>query len=44
MTGYHNHEAGTTFTCVDSHPDTLHGGSADKEGTLFYLVELDADP
>ncbi|XP_052704570.1 uncharacterized protein LOC128180488 isoform X2 [Crassostrea angulata] len=39
MAGHHNHAAGTSYTCVDSHPDTLHGGSSDKDGRLFYLVE-----
>lgn len=39
MAGYYDNAAVTTFTCVDSHPDTLHGGSKSKEGSLFYLVE-----
>lgn len=39
MAGYHDHAAGTSYTCVDSHPDTLHGGSSDKDGRLLYLVE-----
>lgn len=39
MAGRHNHIAGTSYTCVDSHPDTLHGGSTDKDGRLLYLVE-----
>lgn len=34
-----NHLAGTTYTCVDSHPDTLQGGSTYKGGKLFYPVE-----
>uniref|UniRef100_K1PLI9 Uncharacterized protein n=1 Tax=Magallana gigas TaxID=29159 RepID=K1PLI9_MAGGI len=32
MAGYYDNAAVTTFTCVDSHPDTLHGGSKSKEG------------
>ncbi|XP_065928358.1 uncharacterized protein [Magallana gigas] len=39
MAGHYSHEAGTTFTCIDSHPDTLHGGSTSKDGKFFYLVE-----
>lgn len=39
MAGHHNLVAGTTYTCVDNHPDTLHGGATDKGGKLFYLVE-----
>ncbi|XP_078329456.1 uncharacterized protein LOC144617616 [Crassostrea virginica] len=39
MAGYHGHAAGTMYTCVDSHPDTLHGGQTDKNGYLFYMVE-----
>lgn len=39
MAGYHNHDAGTTYTCIDSHPDTLHGGATSKDGKLFYMVE-----
>lgn len=32
VAGYYDNAAVTTFTCVDSHPDTLHGGSKNKEG------------
>ncbi|XP_078329472.1 uncharacterized protein LOC144624078 [Crassostrea virginica] len=39
MAGYHGHAAGTKFKCVDSHPDTLHGGQANEDAYLFYLVE-----
>eukprot|EP00105_Crassostrea_gigas_P017523 XP_011435336.1 PREDICTED: uncharacterized protein LOC105333829 [Crassostrea gigas] len=39
MAGHYTHEAGTTYTCIDSHPDTLHGGSTSKDGKVFYLVE-----
>lgn len=39
MAGYYLQEAGTTYTCVDNKPDTLHGGSTDKDGKQFYLVE-----
>lgn len=35
MAGHYTHEAGTTYTCIDSHPDTLHGGSTNKDGRLF---------
>lgn len=41
MAGYHGqlHVASTMYTCVDEHPDTLHGGHANKNGYLFYSVE-----
>ncbi|XP_078310943.1 uncharacterized protein LOC111133494 isoform X2 [Crassostrea virginica] len=39
MAGYHGHKAATQYTCVDHHPDTLHGGQGDKNGRLFYMVE-----
>lgn len=39
MAGYFDHAAGTTYTCIDSHPDTLAGGSTHKGGKLFYPVE-----
>lgn len=39
MAGYHGHPAGTQYTCVDSHPDTLHGGQTSKDGYLFFVVE-----
>ncbi|XP_062602973.1 short-chain collagen C4-like [Saccostrea cucullata] len=39
MAGYYNHSAGTSYTCVDKNPDTLHGGHANKNGYLFYFVE-----
>ncbi|XP_011447000.3 uncharacterized protein [Magallana gigas] len=39
MAGYHGQKAGSTYTCVDSHPDTVHGGHANKNGYLFYPVE-----
>eukprot|EP00105_Crassostrea_gigas_P005350 XP_011418913.1 PREDICTED: short-chain collagen C4 isoform X2 [Crassostrea gigas] len=39
MAGYNDHAAGTAYTCIDSHPDTLHGGATNKDGKLFYLVE-----
>ena len=39
MAGDHKHAAGTQYTCVDSHPDTLLGGKTDKHGHLFYMVE-----
>lgn len=39
MAGYYNHQAGTMYTCVDEHPDTLHGGRENKDGRFFYSVE-----
>ena len=39
MTGHVEYAAGTKYTCVDSHPDTLHGGHTNKNGHLFYMVE-----
>ncbi|XP_061180055.1 uncharacterized protein LOC133188588 [Saccostrea echinata] len=39
MAGYHGFTAGTTYTCVDKNPDTLHGGQANQNGYLFYFVE-----
>lgn len=39
MAGYYDHPAGTMYTCVDEHPDTLHGGRANQNGRLFYSVE-----
>lgn len=39
MAGYHGYNAGSTYTCVDEHPDTVLGGQADTEGYLYYTVE-----
>ena len=39
MAGYHAQKAGTMYSCVDSDPDTVHGGHTNKNGYLFYLVE-----
>ncbi|XP_022292590.2 uncharacterized protein LOC111103545 [Crassostrea virginica] len=39
MAGYHGQKAGTMYSCVDSAPDTVHGGHTNKNGYLFYLVE-----
>uniref|UniRef100_K1QSL2 Short-chain collagen C4 n=1 Tax=Magallana gigas TaxID=29159 RepID=K1QSL2_MAGGI len=39
MAGYYGHAAGSMYTCVDEHPDTLHGGHSSKDGRLFYSVE-----
>lgn len=39
MAGSYNHDAETSYTCVDSHLDTLHGGSTSKDGKLFYMLE-----
>ena len=38
MTGHVKNAAGRKYTCVDSHPDTLHGGNTDKNGYLLYLA------
>ncbi|XP_052704113.1 uncharacterized protein LOC128180225 isoform X1 [Crassostrea angulata] len=44
MTGHYTHAAGTTYTCVDSHPDTLHGGATGRGvGYMFYMVEAACD-
>ncbi|XP_052702879.1 uncharacterized protein LOC128179484 [Crassostrea angulata] len=39
MAGHYGYSAGSVYTCVDNHPDTLHGGRADKNGYLFHQVE-----
>ena len=39
MAGYYGHPAGTQYTGVDCHPDTLHGEQTSKDGYLFYVVE-----
>ncbi|XP_034318267.2 uncharacterized protein [Magallana gigas] len=39
MAGYHGQLASTMYTCIDEHPDTLHGGHSNKNGYLFYSVE-----
>lgn len=39
MAGRPIHQAGSTYTCVDEHPDVVHGGHADMNGYLFYQVE-----
>ncbi|XP_061178462.1 uncharacterized protein LOC133187120 [Saccostrea echinata] len=39
MAGYNNHQAGTTYKCMDKNPDTLPGGHSIKYGSLFYFVE-----
>lgn len=44
MAGHYSHEAGTSYTCIDSHPDTLHGGASSKDlGYMFYMVEAACD-
>lgn len=44
MVGHYTHAAGTTYTCVDSHPDTLHGGATGRGvGYMFYMVEAACD-
>nr|XP_022292594.1 short-chain collagen C4-like [Crassostrea virginica] len=44
MAGYYAHPAGSMFTCIDGHPDTLHGGQANVDGKLFYPVEARCGP
>ena len=39
MSGFSNGGGGLKYTCVDIHPDTLHGGHTNGDGKLFYLVE-----
>lgn len=39
MAGRPIHQAGSTYTCIDEHPDVVHGGHADMNGYLFYQVE-----
>ena len=38
MAGQYSHK-GSTFECVDRNMDTLQGGSTDRNGALFYVVE-----
>lgn len=39
MAGHYNHNAGTTYKCVDSDPESLPGGHTNYNGYLFYLVD-----
>lgn len=39
MAGHHDQTAGTTYTCVDSNPEALHGGHLNHNGYLLYPVE-----
>lgn len=39
MAGNHGQTAGSTYTCVHSHPDALHGGHGNHNGYLLYPVE-----
>lgn len=39
MAGNWNHPAATTYTCVDEHPEAVHGGHENRNGYLFYHVE-----
>lgn len=39
MAGYYNHNAGTTYKCIDSDPKSLQGGHTDNNGYLFLCVE-----
>ena len=38
MAGYYGHPAGTQYTCVDSHPDTLHGVHPMSRGVKLYVL------
>lgn len=37
MAGHHNHNAGTTYKCVDSNPERLLGDQIKNERYLVYL-------
>lgn len=39
MAGYYNHNAGTTYKCVDKDPESLQGGHTNSNGYLFLYVE-----
>lgn len=39
MAGYYYHNAGTTFKCVDSDPESLQGSHTNNIGYLFLLVD-----
>lgn len=40
IAGHHGHNAGTTYKCVDSDPESLQGGgNSNGNGYLFYIVE-----
>ncbi|XP_065925119.1 uncharacterized protein [Magallana gigas] len=40
MAGYHGHAAGTSYTCIDNDPESLHGGgNINSNGYLLYMVE-----
>nr|XP_034330218.1 short-chain collagen C4 [Crassostrea gigas] len=39
MAGHHNHNAGTTYMCVTSDPESLQGGHTNNNGYLFYMAE-----
>nr|XP_011423386.2 short-chain collagen C4 [Crassostrea gigas] len=39
MAGYYDHPAGSIYTCVDEHPDTLYGGHTNKNGYHFHSIE-----
>uniref|UniRef100_A0A8W8IFZ6 Short-chain collagen C4 n=1 Tax=Magallana gigas TaxID=29159 RepID=A0A8W8IFZ6_MAGGI len=40
MAGHPSHTAGTSYTCIDEDPESLHGGgNINNNGYLFYMVE-----
>ena len=39
MAGYYGAQGPSKYTCVDHHPDALHGGRPNMNGKLFYFVE-----
>lgn len=41
MAGWYGHNAASEYVCVDGNPDSLPGGSEDKNGKLFYFVEAE---
>ena len=43
MSGYHGHNHGTTYECVDKNPQYISGHSANTDGALFYFVIPDCD-
>lgn len=39
MAGYYNHNARTTYKCVDKDPESLQGGHSNNNGYLFLFME-----
>lgn len=39
MSGHYTHQAASTYTCVDEHPEAVHGVIKNENGYLFYPVE-----